>query len=164
MESSMSGEEKIRVDLCKDHFRRLLDDDVCASCPSRHENEDVCKAMSSVLASEGSEGMRAVVTELQSIRRAQSVMNRRIDERSSALESELRDELAKVEERINARLEKMENSISGNGENTGLQTRLTVLETQYRTANSAFVTWMPVIAAIVASLLSVFGLIQNMGN
>lgn len=66
------SDRNIRVDLCPDHFRRLVNDDTCANCPSRAENEAVVRAMSAVLETDTDQTQRAIVSELQQIRTAQS--------------------------------------------------------------------------------------------
>lgn len=96
------SDDPLRVDLCHDHFERLVADDVCNTCPSHVENEAVCLAMSAVLAAgDPSAKDSAIVSELKSLRRQQS---------------ELLD-----------RLKALEHRLVGNGQ-PGLVSRVSVLE------------------------------------
>lgn len=70
-------DDKLRVDLCHDHFPRLCKGDVCSTCPSKLENEAVVIAMSAALEQTEDSRQTAIITELHSIRRAQSDLSNR---------------------------------------------------------------------------------------
>lgn len=97
----MSERRKIKVDLCHDHFERLVDGNTCATCPSRHKNESVVRAMSAVLEADGDKVLSAVVNELKTIRAA----------------------LAENQKLVRTLTDKMQ----GNGK-PGIETRLALLE------------------------------------
>ena len=129
-------DDKIRVDLCPDHFERLVSGDVCKTCPSRLENEAVVKAMSSALEStDGAAGNRAIATELSSIRRV-----------LSELTNECRS------------LKKL---VVGNGEKTGVINRLTVLETKIEEGNKSRGTLIAIVVAAVSTVISLFGVLAG---
>ena len=132
-------EKKIKAELCGDHFERLVASDVCATCPSRFENEQVVVAMSKVLEAEDTEAVdRAVVTELRSIRRLITDLEGRIDDRLSSLETRV---------------------IGSNGE-SGIATRLTVLETQQDTNSKNTTANVALIGTVVATVLGIISLLN----
>lgn len=96
------SEESLRIDICHDHFERLVADDPCNTCPSRVENEAVCLAMSTVLAAQNPHAKdSAIVSELKSLRRQQG--------------------------ELLTRLKSLEGRLIGNGQ-PGILSRVSVLE------------------------------------
>lgn len=130
---SESSGAKIPCVLCHDHFERLVVGDVCATCPSRLENADVVKAASKVYGSDKDQASRAVVTELQSIRRAQAEFHKLLDKTQAA--------------------------IFGNGK-PGLEKRLTIIETKLATSRGNLGTMIAVVGVIISCVLSIVGLMK----
>jgi len=60
------------VPICQDHFLRLANKSVCSACPSKLENEMVCRTLAAMFKDDNSAALEAIVTEIQSIRRTQS--------------------------------------------------------------------------------------------
>lgn len=71
-------DERLRVDLCHDHFQRLCGGDVCSTCPSKLENEKVVRAMSAALGQSEETRQAAIISELHSIRQSQSDLSKRV--------------------------------------------------------------------------------------
>jgi len=76
-------DDKILVPICKDHFQRIAAGDVCPVCPSRAENEAVVAAMAKVWEDDREGAIRAMLTEIQSIRRSQSKQSKVIEKMSA---------------------------------------------------------------------------------
>ena len=87
----MLKDGKLLIPICQDHFLRLAKNDVCTSCPSRAENESVIRAIAATLEQDRDGAMKLLITEIQSIRRAQNELAKiynefeSIKERVSAL-------------------------------------------------------------------------------
>ena len=95
--------------------------------------------MSKVLEAEDTEAVdRAVVTELRSIRRLITDLEGRIDDRLSSLETRV---------------------IGSNGE-SGIATRLTVLETQQDTNSKNTTANVALIGTVVATVLGIISLLN----
>lgn len=124
---------KIRVDLCHDHFERLIEDNPCHTCPSQAENREAVIAISNALGSDTDRANQAIVTELRSIRTAQSDMSKR--------------------------LTSLEHVIRGNGE-PGIATRVRVIEELRESQSKNTGTWIAIIGTILALVMSVVGMIR----
>ena len=129
----MKANEKIRVDLCPDHFERLIEGNPCATCPSRAENKDAVVAIATALGSDIDRANQAIVTELRSMRTAQADTCKR--------------------------LESLEHVIRGNGE-PGLATRVRVIEELRESQGKNTGTWMAIVSAVIALVLGIVGLIR----
>ena len=102
----MKETEKIKCHLCHDHFDRLVQGNVCESCPSIPEHEAVIRFMNDQLTETAADdhGMiRAIWTEVRSIRTLCT--------------------------NFDSRLQECEHTIHGNGA-PGLKTKMAVLESQ----------------------------------
>lgn len=97
---------RIKVELCEDHFERVLVGDVCISCPSRAENEAIIRAVAAAARENPRAGMEAIFLELSSIRKNQY--------------------------EIGERLSKIDETIKGNGK-PGILNRITAIETKIST-------------------------------
>ena len=124
--------DKIRVDLCGDHFERLVTQDPCTTCPSLAENEAVCKAMAAVMAADDTSAKdSAVISELKSIRRTQGD--------------------------IAHRLGKLERRFEDNGK-PGVMSRLTLLEARQKDSkqNMGILIALAGVASSWIALLAMF--------
>lgn len=131
-------QDKIRAELCADHFSRLAAGDVCSSCPSRTENEEIVKAMSKVLSASSPEiANAAIITELRSIRRAIS---------------DVYDDV-----------EKINRIVTGNGNGRGLDHRLTVIETKLESSAQSKTVTIAIVGTVASILLSIAALIISKG-
>lgn len=125
-------EKKINVDLCEDHFERLVDGSVCATCPSNVENEAAVRALASINSRSDDDKLRAIISELHSIRRVQKGG---ID-----------------------KLTKLEHKVIGNGR-PGLSERITIIETRLAVAEKSKGVWIAIGTAVLSALLGIIGLI-----
>lgn len=138
-------DDKIRAELCRDHFERLVHQDVCATCPSRLENEAVVVAMSKVIAADSEQAVdRAIVTELRSIRRTINENDKRCDER-----------FEKIDERLNS----VDKRLTGNGAQ-GIDHRLTVLETRQDESGKNKTATVAMIGMIVSTIIGLIALFK----
>lgn len=76
----LDEEKSIRVDLCSDHFERLLRSDVCVNCPSRPENEAVCRAMSAMHTMDDENVIRSIVSDIKVLQRTISKTHKTLGE------------------------------------------------------------------------------------
>lgn len=126
--------EKIRIDLCHDHFQRLIHGNVCEHCPSKIENEILCRNMAAEMKAESDAGSRAVVMELASIRRSQA-------------------ELSNV-------LDRLETRVHGNGTD-GILHRLLIVETKLNQSAKALSVNIAIAGVLISTILSALGLVLN---
>lgn len=132
-------EDKIRVDLCHDHFARIAREDVCATCPSRLENEAAVKALGALNDRTDDDKLRAILSEIASLRRAQS------------LGFEKLDDIEKSIDKINTR-------IYGNG-GSGINERLTIIETQIDVTSKNKGPMIAIATAALSAVIAIIGII-----
>ena len=123
----------IKVELCHDHFRRLLENEPCDQCPSLAENEQMVLAMAKLLEKSGTtRANAAVLTELHSIRRAQNV---------------IREDVEKVIKKVD-----------GNGSN-GIGHRLTVIETMLSESRKSTPNTIALVSVVISALMSLIAIL-----
>ncbi len=125
---------KLKAFLCHDHFERLCEGDVCATCPSRVENKDAVIALSKVYDDNPEQFNAAVISELKSIRR--------------------------VQQNSNTRLEKIEESVNGNGK-PGLVARMLIIETSLNQSGKSVERLLVIIGLIVTFLLGIGAIVVS---
>ena len=125
-------DEKIKVDLCGNHFQRLVEDDTCVSCPSRIENEGAVRALAALHESSEDDKLRAIISELQSIRKTQSAFMKK--------------------------LQSLDHKVTGNGR-PGLADRLLIMETKLNTNEKGRGVVIAIITSGISTLVAVAGLL-----
>ena len=126
--------DKLKVEICSDHFQRLVDGKTCATCPSRIENEDKCRALAALLEKDSETQLGTVVTEISAIRHSQKQLSEKI--------------------------QKIDGKVNGNG-TQGLAARLLVLETRLDVAQKNTGTYVAIATAAVGALLSIIGILMK---
>lgn len=132
--------EKIRVDLCHDHFQRLVTGDTCELCPSQLENESAVRAVAALHGATDSEKFAGTVNEIHSIRRTLSEIYRDLQAARDAI----------IE---------LDRKVSGNNGTKGLQTRMTIMETRQDVAQKNTGTIVAIGTAIVSAGISIAALL-----
>lgn len=125
--------ENIPIEICHDHFERLIKNDVCKSCPSRAENENIIRNISISKSISEDEKFRAIFSELSSIR------------------TSIQD--------YNKTVESLEHKVDGNGK-AGLCERIVVIETRLAMAEKNTGVWVAVLTAIIGAAISLIGLFK----
>jgi|DEB0MinimDraft_3_1074331.scaffolds.fasta_scaffold197227_1 hypothetical protein len=124
--------ENIYVELCHDHFERLVKGETCHTCPSRVENEAAVRALSAMKGKSHDDKMLAVVNEIHSIRRTQ------------------KDALV--------RLQRICDRVDGNGR-PGHDHRLTVIETRMQAAEKNKASFIAIVTAMASAVLTIISMI-----
>ena len=119
--------EKLKVDLCHDHFQRVVEKRVCHTCPSAIENEAAVMALAKLNDAHDDDKLRAIISETQSIRRAQSQLFKQI--------------------------EKIDHTLHGNGK-AGMQDRLTIMETRLDVTEKNKTHYVAIGTAIIAAIIA----------
>ena len=130
--------DELHVTLCSDHFERVFRGDVCDTCPSRAENKAAVMAIASRSREEPDRVSAMVLTELQSIRRAQ-------------------------QQGVQA-LEDMRAAVYGADGQPGLVAKIAILEARGRQSAASTGTWITVVALVVSSLIALVGLFAAMSG
>lgn len=68
------------IPICRDHFKRLVKNDVCSSCPSRIENEQIVEKLSELYRDDEQGTLKAIFIEIQSLRRLTSTQQEKIEQ------------------------------------------------------------------------------------
>jgi len=76
----MKDTEKMLIPICRDHFKRLVKNDVCSSCPSRIENEQIVEKLSELYRDDEQGTLKAIFIEIQSLRRLTSTQQEKIEQ------------------------------------------------------------------------------------
>ena len=76
----MRDTEKMLIPICRDHFKRLVKNDVCSSCPSRIENEQIVEKLSELYRDDEQGTLKAIFIEIQSLRRLTSTQQEKIEQ------------------------------------------------------------------------------------
>lgn len=125
------------MDLCTDHFERLVKGDVCAQCPSNADNEEVVMAMAKVLESSSPQAVeKAVVSELRSIRAAIHSLSDRMDSYDAALR--------------------------GNGKTPGLATRMALIEQRVEERRKNFAATGALVSAAISTIIALIALFAKL--
>lgn len=70
--SDAPNDDKVKIFICRDHFDRLLNNNVCSTCPSNPHNEDVVKLLAQLHTDNEDQGeqnfRRLALSELKSLR------------------------------------------------------------------------------------------------
>jgi hypothetical protein len=77
---NMKDTEKMLIPICRDHFKRLVKNDVCSSCPSRIENEQIVEKLSELYRDDEQGTLKAIFIEIQSLRRLTSTQQEKIEQ------------------------------------------------------------------------------------
>ena len=141
MSDHHKDEDKVKITICKDHFSRLADGNVCQTCPSNPHNESVVMLLAQLETDKEGKGesdfRRMVLSELKSIRAENDTQGERIQKLASHLE--------------------------GNGKE-GLIPRVIKMETVLNRADNSNQFLIMVVGLIVSTLVGLGGLIVGLAG